>query len=197
MRYALKKPESVVVDLLPAVGDRPAVSVTFPAQPSLLSIRAARRAALEALRAGGPNADEHAADAFTIELIRHNIEAWSGIGNEKDEPLEPTHDVEIRDIDGNVTGVTPGTIPYFLAEPRFVEVADREWVLPWALADAEKNGLSPSLNGISAGAMPVDDTANSSVMQPNTDDAVTKKTVRRVRTKSTRRKPRPAKKPGA
>ena len=196
MRYALKKPESVVVNLLPAVGDRPAVSVTFPAQPSLLSIRAARRAALDALRAGGPVADERAADAFTVALIRHNIQAWSGIGNEDDETLEPTHDVEIRDIDGNVTGVEIGTISYFLAEPRFVEVADREWVLPWALADAEKNGLSPSLNGISAGAMPVDDTANSSVTPPSTGDAVTKKGGRRVRTKSTRRKPRLAKTPG-
>ncbi len=197
MMYALKKPEAVVVDLLPAVGERPAVTVTFPPQPSLLSIRAARRAALGALRSGGQNADDRAAEAFTVELIRHNILAWSGIGNEEDETLEPTHDVEIRDVDGNVTGIEPGTITYFLAEPRFVEVADREWVLPWALADAEKNGLSPSLNGISAGAMPEDDTANSSATPGSTVDAGTTTAVQPARTKSTRRKRKPAKTPGA
>ncbi|MBW6524419.1 hypothetical protein KZ810_13000 [Sphingomonas sp. RHCKR47] len=171
--FALCNAKPVEHELIPAIGDNPPVKVTFPAQPSLLSLRAARRATVEALRGGGAEAEERAADAFTTTLIRHNIVSWSGIGDADGKPVEPTQDVEHRDVDGNVTSVEPGTISMFLAEPRLVEAADQLWVLPWAMADAEKNGLSLSPNGTSAGATQEADTASSSATPESSADAET------------------------
>lgn len=192
-----KAPEPVTVTLIEQIADRPAVTVTFAPQPSLLSLRAARRAVLEQLRAGGPLAEERAADAFTSTLIRHNILSWSGIGDETEQPIEPTHDVEIRDVDGNVTGIDPGTISAFLAEPRFVERCDQEWVLPWAMADAEKNGLSLSPNGTSAGAMQEADTASSSATPGAPDAAGIMQADPPVPTSGTKPARKKAKRPGS
>ncbi len=176
--FALGNPAPVERELIPARGDLPAVKVTFNAQPSPLSLRMARKAAAAVYREGRDNADERAGDAFSAEIIRHNIVSWSGIGSGPDQPVEPTHDREILDDKGNVTGIEHGTISAFLAEPRLNEAADREYVLPWALLDAEKNGYAPSSNGTSAGAMPVPDTATSPAMQNGAGDAAPAPTKR-------------------
>lgn len=169
--FALGTPEPVTRTLIPARGDLPAVTVDFNPQPSPISLRMARRAVAAIFRDGLPDAEERAADAFTAAIVRHNILAWSGIGNGPGQPVEPTHDREILDADGKVTGVERGTISAFLAEPRLLEAADREYVLPWAMADAEKNGFAPSPNGISAGATPARDTASSPAMPDASADA--------------------------
>ncbi len=195
--FALTKPAPAAHELIPAVGDRPAVKVTFPAQPTLLALRAGRRAVAEALRAGGPDANERAADAFTEALIRHSILSWEGIGDEAGEPVEPTPDVDILDEAGVRIGVEPGTISAFLAEPRLVEAADEKWVLPWTMLDAEKNGWSLSPNGISAGATPAVDTASSPVKPDVSDDATTTTAAPAAPTTGTKPAPKRAKQSGS
>lgn len=194
--YALTGSTPVEHELIPAIGNRPPVRVTFNAQPSLLSIRAGRRAALAVLRQGGPDVEERAGDAFTAAILRHNILSWSGIGKDG-EPVEPTPDAEILDADGKVIGATPGTISDFLAEPRLVEAADQKYVLPWSQADAEKNGWSPSPNGTSAGATQEGNTAGSPATQADSGDAGTITVAPPVPTKPRKRKPRPAKPSGS
>lgn len=194
--YALTGAKPVEHELIPAIGDRPPVRVTFAAQPSLLSIRAGRRAALAVLRKGGPDVEERAGDAFTAEIIRHNILAWSGIGKDG-EPVEPTPDTDVLDEEGNVIGSEPGTISDFLAETRLVEAADREYVLPWSQADAEKNGWSPSPNGTSAGAMQEGNIAGSPATRDGSDDAGTTTAAPPVPTKRTKRARKPAKPSGS
>ncbi|WP_267395581.1 MULTISPECIES: hypothetical protein [unclassified Sphingomonas] len=196
MSYQLGSPKPVTKELIPASGDRPAVTITLNAQPSPLSLRAARRAVLEEYQKGGIDAQERAGDAFSAAILRHNILSWSGIGDENDQPVEPTPDVEQRDDDGNVVAIEPGTISSFLAEPRLVERADEEYVIPWAKLDAEKNGLSLSPPGTSAGATQGDGTATSSVKPESTDDAGTTTAAPPVNTKSTKPKRTKAKPSG-
>jgi hypothetical protein len=195
--FALSKPAPAAHELIPAIGDRPAVKVTFPAQPTLLALRAGRRAVADALRAGGPDANERAADAFTAALIRHSILSWEGIGDADGNPVEPTADVELRDYDGSLIEVVPGTISAFLAEPRLVEAADEKWVLPWTMLDAEKNGWSLSPNGISAGATPVVDTASSPATPDVSVDATTTTAAPPVPTTDTKPAPKRGKRSGS
>lgn len=191
MVWSLGSAKPVEKELIPAIDDRPPVKVTFNAQPSPLSLRAARRAIRIQMLIGGQDAEERAADAFTREVIRHNIISWSGIGGEDGEPVQPTMDRDTLDLDGKVVDVEMGTISAFLTEPRLVEAADREYVMPWALADAEKNGLSLSLAGTSARATQEPDTANRSARRAAKAGARTKTAGRRAPTKST--KPRATK----
>ncbi len=192
MSYVLGSASPVTVTLIAAAGDRPAVTATFNAQPSPLSLRAARRAAIAEMQKGDMDVLERAGDAFTAAIIRHNLIGWTGIGgDESDQVIEPAPDREIRDVEGKVTGIELGTISRFLAEPRLVEAADREYVLPWTKVDAEKNGLSLSPAGTSAGATPEPDTATSSATPAASADAETKKIAPRASTKST--KPRRSK----
>lgn len=186
--FALEKQEPRWIELIPARGDKPPVEVLFPPQPSAKALRKARDAARVGLRAGGSDAMLDAGDAFSRELIRYSIVDWRGIGDETEEPITPTHDAETLDPEtGAVVSIAPGTISAFLNEPRLFEAADRLFVVPWAQRDAEKNGYAPSPDGISAGAMPVDDTARSPAMPEKTDGAATKKRGRRsASTKSTR-----------
>jgi hypothetical protein len=195
--YALsKKPEPEWKTLIPAQGETPAVRVLF-APVGAKALRLARRAVADVLRSGVADANEAAGDAFTEALLRAGMLEWDGIGDDDQNPIQPTPDVDIIDGDGKVIGVTPGTVSAFLAEPRLVEAADREYVLPWARRDAEKNGYAPSLSGTSAGATPAPNTAGSPARPVKTADAVTKKpTRRRAPTKSTNRKRTPAKKSG-
>ena len=195
--YALsKKPEPEWKELIPAQGDVPAVRVLF-APVGARSLRLARRAVAEVFRSGVPDPQEAAGDAFTEAMLRAGMLEWDGIGDDDGNPIQPTPDIDILDGGGLVIGVTPGTVSAFLAEPRLVEAADREYVLPWARRDAEKNGYAPSPAGISAGATPENDTANSPARPAKTAAAGTKKRVRRpARTKSTSRKPTTAKKSG-
>lgn len=195
--YALsKKPEPEWKTLIPENGDVPAVRVLF-APVGTRALRLARRAVAEVLRSGVSDANEAAGDAFTEAMLRAGMLEWDGIGDDDKNPLQPTPDVEIRDDEGEIVRIEPGTVSAFLAEPRLVEAADREYVLPWARRDAEKNGYAPSLSGTSAGATPAPDTASSPAKPAKTGGAVTKKPTRqRARTKSTSRKPTTAKKSG-
>ncbi len=175
--WALAKPEPVTKELIAPRGGHPAVTVTFNPQPSPLSLRAARRAVADVLRAD-PAAVERAGDAFTSAIIRYNLLAWTGIVDEHGEVIEPTHDVVIySDEDDDIGIVQPGTISAFIAEPRLFEAADREYVLPWTQLDAEKNGFAPSPNGTSEGAMPETDTVTSPAMQKSSGDATSAPTA--------------------
>lgn len=195
--YALsKKPEPEWKTLIPANGDTPAVRVLF-APVGAKALRLARRAVAEVLRSGVADANEMAGDAFTEAMLRAGMLEWDGIGDDDRNPIQPTPDVDIFDGEGNVVGVTPGTVSAFLAEPRLVEAADREYVLPWARRDAEKNGYALSRSGTSAGATPEPGTASSPAKAAKTDDAGMKKPARpRARTKSTSRKRTTAKNSG-
>jgi hypothetical protein len=168
MYQLASKPGPEWKELIPAIGDRPAVRVLFaPVGPKAL--RQARAAVGAVYRASGgtsPDVIDDAGDAFSAALIRAGILDWEGIGDENDQPVKPTHDREVRDPEtGEVLEIQPGTITAFLAEPRLVEAADREYVLPWTHTDAEKNGFALSLNGISAGATEDSDTATSPAQQ--------------------------------
>lgn len=189
----------VTKELIAARDDRPAVTVTFNAQPTPLSLRAARTAVAKILRDGEPDAVERAGDAFSAAIIRHNIVSWEGIGNVNDEPILPTPDRELRDDDGSLISVELGTISAFLAEPRLVEAADREYVLPWTRLDAEKNGSSVSVNGTTAAETQALDTATSPATPDGSADV--KPTPRRARkrapTKSTPAKRTRAKRSGS
>lgn len=185
--WALAKPEPVTKELIPARGDHPAVTATFNPQPSPLSLRAARRAVAEIMRAD-PAGNERAGDAFTGAIIRYNLLGWSGIVDEKGEVIEPTHDVEIHDDEGRVIEVQPGTISAFIAEPRLFEAADREYVLPWTQVDAEKNGFVPLPNGTSEGATPETDTVTSPVTPESSGD-VTSAPIESTKPKRKRAKP--------
>jgi len=187
--YGLGATQPVTKTLIPARGDRPAVKVTFNPQPSALSLRAARRAVAAVLQRD-PGAIEEAGDAFSKAIIRLNITGWEGIGDQDDQPVEPTPDVEMRGEAGEIVSVEPGTISAFIAEPRLFEAADREYVMPWTKLDAEKNGYAPSLAGTSAGAMPEDDTATTPAAPKSPDDVTSAPTA------DTKPKRKPAKPSG-
>lgn len=195
--YALsKKPEPEWKTLIPAAGDVPAVRVLF-APVSAKSLRLARRAVAELMRSGAADANETAGDAFTESLLRSSMLEWDGIGDDDQNPIQPTPDVDILDAENNVIGVTPGTVSDFLSEPRLVEAADREFVLPWVRRDAEKNGYALSQSGTSARAMPEPATASSPAKRAKTDGAGMKKPARRrAPMKSTSRKQMTAKNSG-
>ena len=195
------KPGPVWATLIAAHDDEPAVRVLFaPVSPKAL--RHARRAVSSILRAAGgrvtDDVTDDAGDAFTAALIRHGIREWEGIVDEDGTPIAPTPDREIYGEDGELLRAEPGTITAFLAEPRLVEAADREYVLPWTRADAEKNGSAPSRSGTSAGATQAPATADSAAT-PGETGVVEAKTraPRRAPTKSTSRKRTKAKLSGS
>lgn len=133
---------------------RPAVRVMFK-PVDRIAVRAARRAAAEVYVAAAlpddaiipPDLIERAGDAMSLTLLMHGIIEWEGVGDEAGElaPLSLESDY----------------LAAFLADPLRFEKLDLEYVRPWVLADLEKNGLSLSPNGISAGAE--SDIAGSSV----------------------------------
>lgn len=147
-----------------AVGDAPAVRVQF-APIGRIALRAARRAAGEIYRAATGDQDddaplsmellEAAGDALSDSLLMSGIIAWEGVG----------------DAAGNVAPVTPETIALFLADPVRFEKLDNAYVQPFVRRQMEKNGLSPSPNGISAGATQVEDIAGMSAKPIGSDDA--------------------------
>lgn len=185
------RPGPAWATLIPARDDAPAVRVLF-APVSAKALRRARSAVADVLRAAGnritDDATDDAGDAFTAALIRHGIRDWEGIVDESGVAIEPTPDREVYAEDGALLRVEAGTITAFLQEPRLVEAADREYVLPWTRADAEKNGLSTSANGTSEVETQAPDIASSAATQDETGAAVTKKRApRRVRTTGTNR----------
>lgn len=195
--FTLEKQKPGWLVLIPARGDRPAVEVLFPAQPSAKAIRKAREAVAKILAQGGSDALMDAGDAFSREIVRWSILDWRGIGDETQEPVSPTHDREVPLEDSDETEVELGTISAFLAEPRLMEAADREFVIPWTKRDAEKNGYAPSPDTISVTGTEGADIANSPATSKRTAAAGTKKPVRpSAHTSSTSRKPTKARKSG-
>ena len=125
--------------------------------------REAQKAAARALRpvdGEGEQADEaalmeEAGDALSYALISAGIEAWEGVGDENGNAVEPT----------------PEYIEMFLSDPMCFQAADQIYVGPYMARMREKNGLSPALNGISAEAMPGQDTATSPAQPDKGSDA--------------------------
>lgn len=123
---------------------RPAVRVRF-LPIGRIALRAARRAAGEVyLGADLPDDEnapvpveliEKAGDALSECLLMAGIDAWEGVG-----------------IGDSPVDVTPDRLRQFLADPIRFERLDREYVQPFVTRELEKNGLSPSRNGSSAGA---------------------------------------------
>lgn len=138
-----------------AVGDRPAVRVQF-APIGRIALRAARRAAGACYQGADlPDDDnaplpldliEMAGDALSDSLLRSGIIDWEGVGDAAGEPVPLTDD----------------NLRLLLADPSRFEALDAAYVRPFVERELEKNGLSPSPNGISAGAMPGQDIADPS-----------------------------------
>jgi len=143
---------------------RPAVRVRF-VPIGRIALRAARRAAgAQYLSADLPDDDnapippellELAGDALSESLLMAGITEWEGVG----------------DRDGNPAPVTPDNLRLFLADPIRFERLDNAYVRPFVLRELEKNGLSPLLNGTSAGATQGTATANRSARRAKTDVA--------------------------
>lgn len=148
-----------------AVGDTPAVRVQF-APIGRIALRAARRAAGEIYRAAAGDQDddaplsmemlEAAGDALSDTLLMSGIIAWEGVG----------------DAAGTVAPVTPENIALFLADPVRFEKLDNAYVQPFVRRQMEKNGLSPSPNGISTGATLGEDIASTSAKPTASGDAI-------------------------
>lgn len=159
-----------------AADRRPAVRVRF-APIGRIALRAARRAAGEQYFSADlpddenaplpPELIEKAGDALSESLLMTGIIEWEGIG----------------DKDGNPAPVTPDNLRLFLADPIRFERLDAEYVRPFILRELEKNGLSPSLNGISEGATQDRDTANRSARRAR------KAVASRTRKKATKAAP--------
>lgn len=123
---------------------RPAVRVRF-LPIGRIALRAARRAAGACYNAADLPEDENApvpieliesaGDALSEALLIAGIDAWEGVGY-GDEPVP----------------VSPEMVKLFLADPLRFEKLDEAYVRPFVLRELEKNELSLSPNGISAGA---------------------------------------------
>lgn len=175
----LAKSEPEWLELAAAAGDEPAVEVRF-APIGVKAVRAARRAAAKALGIDEDDVEE-AGDAMSRELIRRGILEWRGIGDDAGQVIEPTHDVEVKDDDGEVIEVVPGTISAFLADPRTFEAADRLYVYPWVRRDQEKNVSSASPNGTGEAATPGADIASSAATEGEAPAAETAPTPAKSR----------------
>jgi hypothetical protein len=123
---------------------RPAVRVLF-APIGRIALRAARRAAGEVYLGADLPEDENApvpaeliemaGDALSDSLLMAGIIEWEGVG-----------------IADTPVAVTPERLAQFLADPIRFERLDQAYVQPFVTRELEKNGLSLSLNGSSAGA---------------------------------------------
>lgn len=163
---------------------RPEVRIQF--NPiGRIALRAARRAASEVYIGADVPADENAplpaelieaaGDVLSESLLVSGIVAWEGVGS----------------ADGTPAPVTPDNVRLFLADPiRFAKLDDA-YVRPFILREMEKNGLSPSPTGISAGA---GNTAGTSAKPTATAGArpPRKKAAKRARTRATKRAPKQA-----
>jgi len=98
------------------------------------AVRAARKAA-QLVLADDPEAKEAAGDAYSAQLIGLGLAGWSGIAGP----------------DGKALPFSADNVQVFLADVGLFEAADTAYVLPYVLREAEKNGLSASPAGTSAG----------------------------------------------
>lgn len=135
--------------LIEARGNLPAVEVLF-AKPNRSMRRRAQRAGQQTIGEIEEDAEldileiADAGDAYSAELIRLGALDWRGIGNAQGEPIP----------------LTPEAMAEFLADDDLLDAADRVYVRPAVAASMEKNGLSVSLSGTGAVAMPAGDTAS-------------------------------------
>ncbi|MGN6270863.1 MAG: hypothetical protein ACTHM0_13345 [Sphingomonas sp.] len=179
MRLPEKLPEAVWHTFREAVGSDPAVRIQFaPIGPA--AVRAARRAVATAL---GVNPDdvETAGDAMSRELLQRGIIGWEGIGDHEGATTAPTRDTLVRDEDGKIVEIVPGTISLFLSDPAHFEWADQIYVVPWVMRDLEKNGSSASPGGTGQAGTQASGTA-SSAAKPG------RRAAKRARTSKTSRK---------
>lgn len=131
-------------------------------------VRAARRAVRKFIADNQDMpADELAdetADLFSATLIRLGLRGWKGLGDVAGKPIgKPTTE----------------TVDAFLADPLLFDQADAAYVLPWAEGTQEKNGSSPSPNGISTGATRAKTIAGSPARRPKGSGAKNVRTARK------------------
>lgn len=129
-------------------------------------------------------------EAVSRQLIRMGAKDWAGIGDENDEPLPLTPDQATRIRTANDDDRPTGTIDLLLADEDIFNALDEGYVRPDAVRRMEKNGLSGSPNGTSAGATPAKTTADSAATRKKTGAA------KSAPTKNTPRRPKPAKASG-
>lgn len=124
------------------------------------------------------------------ELIRMGARDWGGIGDEDDNPLDLTPPQATRLKTVNDPERPTGSIDLLLADEAIFEQLDAEYVRPDAIRRAEKNALSLSPNGTSAGATPGSNTVDSAAKRKPRGGA------KAAPTKRTRSRQTKAKRPG-
>lgn len=158
--------------------------------------RAARRAAGRVLAdAEGNEPDdvlEDAGDELSFELLYRGIVAWEGVGDDDEQPVEPTLDKlkvdeegkTVIGEDGRSVVEEKGTISRFLADPIVFQACDRAYVTPFVAREKEKNGSSASPSGTGEAGTQAGDTATSAAPPapaPAAKRAHTKSTTPRQR----------------
>jgi len=129
--YQVASQEPKWLELFPARGKAKAVRALF-VPPTRAAVKAASRAGSDAAAAG-----ENGYEAYSVELIRRGLRDWE----------------EIADASGKkALAFDAEGIETFLSDPGLYEAADAAYVTPYLVGVAEKNGLSLSPTGTSAGA---------------------------------------------
>ena len=188
-----KRPDDgpVRVTIREAQGDDPAavvILVPIDAKMRRRAMRAARRM-LDDLGAEysevGKDADlmVDVSEEIGRELMRLGIVGIEGIADENDQPFAITPDRETRLRTAADKKRPTGTIDDLLADEIVFARLDADYVMADAKRRAEKNGLSGSPSGTSAGATPGNATASLAAKRKKTAAA------RRARTKNTRSRP--------
>jgi hypothetical protein len=132
------------------------------------AVRHARAAAAKALADDGEDR-EGAGDALSEELIRQGLIGWEGIGDEA----------------GEVLAFTPANVEHVLKNDSLFSALDAQYVMPWVLAENEKNASALSRLGTSGATIPA---------KPIAETA--RPSAKTARTRPTRSKPTPPKTPG-
>jgi hypothetical protein len=151
--------------------DEPAVEVQFGPITRGMKLRAYRRALGMLDGADVSSIDKMAlgdmGDAFSYELLRLGIKAWSGVGDENGEPVAITPAMSIRFRTSENEDRPMGTIDAFLSIEDLFDEADRIYVMPVVERDRSKNALSASPNGIGGAEMQDPAIAGSSATPPS------------------------------
>lgn len=166
---------------------RPAVRVRF-LPIGRIALRAARRAAGEIYLGADLPEDENApvpadliekaGDALSECLLMAGIDAWEGVG-----------------VGDTPVAVTPDRLRQFLADPIRFERLDQAYVQPFVVRELEKNGLSPSPSGSSAGAIPIAGKSAKRIGKAGAKPQ-TPKAPRAARTRNTKPAQKPARESG-
>ncbi|QIG79990.1 hypothetical protein [Stakelama tenebrarum] len=187
--YRMQSSEPEWITLIPAEGKRVAVEVL--AHPATRAIRRKALASIaqDADGGGEPEAGEGVAneiedferktaigEAYGAAMIRARVSDWRGLA----------------DPQGRKVPIGDASWEMFLADDALFTAAYARLVVPVLAVDAEKNGSSPSPNGIGAGAMPENNIAGTNRAAPRKKGG-----ARNARTASTRRRATKAKPSGA